>query len=132
MTYHISVLWHCFCVLSICTHRFKFQMSKATKQHQWSIVILIMIQDIPCKRSLVCHTAVESNLYFSYTIVLLHCFDAVMTRIVCRPFMLINTLIPMAPCTSCLLSRSSNCHLQHFCDVCKCMFRMDRGNRHNN
>ena len=38
----------------------------------------------------------------------------------------------MAPHTSCLLSRSSNCHSQHFCDVCKYMFRMDWGNGHNN
>ena len=38
----------------------------------------------------------------------------------------------MAPRTSCLLSRSSNCCSQHFCDVCKFMFRMDQGNRHNN
>ena len=38
----------------------------------------------------------------------------------------------MAPCTSCLLSRSSNCHSQHFCDVCKYMFTMDPGNGHNN
>ena len=34
----------------------------------------------------------------------------------------------MAPCTSCLLSRSSNCCSQHFCDVCKYMFRMDQCN----
>ena len=38
----------------------------------------------------------------------------------------------MAPCTSCLLSRSSNCCSQHFCDVCKYMFRMDQSNGHNN
>ena len=38
----------------------------------------------------------------------------------------------MASRTSCLLSRSSNRHSQHFCDVCKYMFRMDRSNRHNN
>ena len=38
----------------------------------------------------------------------------------------------MAPCTSCLLSRSSNCCSQHFCDVCKYMFRMDQCNGHNN
>ena len=38
----------------------------------------------------------------------------------------------MAPCTSCLLSRSSNCCSQHFCDVCKFMFRMDQSNGHNN
>ena len=38
----------------------------------------------------------------------------------------------MAPCTSCLLSRSSNCCFQHFCDVCKYMFRMDQSNGHNN
>jgi hypothetical protein len=33
---------------------------------------------------------------------------------------------------SCLLSRSSDCHSQHFCDVCKYMFRMDQSNGHNN
>ena len=38
----------------------------------------------------------------------------------------------MAPCTSCLLSRSLESHSQHFCDVCKYMFRMDQGNLHNN
>ena len=38
----------------------------------------------------------------------------------------------MASCTSCLLSRSSDRHSQHFCDVCKYMFRMDRSNGHNN
>jgi hypothetical protein len=38
----------------------------------------------------------------------------------------------MAPHTSCLLSRSSNCHSQHFCDVCKYMFRMDQSNGYNN
>jgi hypothetical protein len=38
----------------------------------------------------------------------------------------------MAACTSCLLSRSSNCCSQHFCYVCKYMFRMDQSNEHNN
>ena len=38
----------------------------------------------------------------------------------------------MASCTTCLLSRSSNHHSQHFCDVCKYMVRMDQGNGHNN
>ena len=38
----------------------------------------------------------------------------------------------MASCMSCLLSRSSNHRSQHFCDVCKYMFRMDRSNMHNN
>ena len=38
----------------------------------------------------------------------------------------------MAPCTSCLLSRSSDRRSQHFCDVCKYMFRMDQSNGHNN
>ena len=38
----------------------------------------------------------------------------------------------MAPCTPCLLSRSSNHCSQHFCDVCKYMFRMDQSNGHNN
>ena len=38
----------------------------------------------------------------------------------------------MASHTSCLLSRSSDRRSQHFCDVCKYMFRMDRSNWHNN
>ena len=38
----------------------------------------------------------------------------------------------MAPYMSSLFSRSSNCRLQHFCDVCKYMFRMDWSNGHNN
>ena len=38
----------------------------------------------------------------------------------------------MASHTSCLLSRSSNRCSQHFCDVCKYMFRMDQSNGHNN
>jgi hypothetical protein len=38
----------------------------------------------------------------------------------------------MASCTSCLLSRSSNHCSQHFCDVCKYMFRMDQSNGHDN
>ena len=33
---------------------------------------------------------------------------------------------------SSLLSRSSDCRSQHFCDVCKYMFRMDQSNGHNN
>ena len=37
----------------------------------------------------------------------------------------------MASCTSCLLSRLSNCRSQHFCDVYKYMFRMDQSNGHN-
>ena len=38
----------------------------------------------------------------------------------------------MASCTSCLLPRSSNRRSQHFCDVCKYMFRMDQSNGHIN
>ena len=38
----------------------------------------------------------------------------------------------MASHMSCLLSRSSDRRSQHFCDVCKYMFRMDRSNEHNN
>ena len=38
----------------------------------------------------------------------------------------------MASRMSCLLSRSSDCRSQHFCDVCKYMFRMDQCNRHYN
>ena len=51
----------------------------------------MMIQHIPCKQTLVCHVAVESNLYLSYTTVLLHCIHIVMTRVVCRPFILMNS-----------------------------------------
>ena len=51
----------------------------------------MMIQHIPCKQILVCHVPVESNLYFRYAIVLLHCIDAVMTRVVHRPFRLIHS-----------------------------------------
>ena len=38
----------------------------------------------------------------------------------------------MASHTYCLLSRSSNHCSQHFCNVCKYMFRMDWSNGHNN
>ena len=38
----------------------------------------------------------------------------------------------MAPSMSSLFSRTSNHRSQHFCDVCKYMFRMDRSNGHNN
>ena len=38
----------------------------------------------------------------------------------------------MALCMSCLLSRSSDCRSQHFCDVCKYIFRIDWSNGHNN
>ena len=61
------------------------------KQHQWSVVILMMIQHIPCKQAPVCHVAVESNPYFSYAIVFLHCINTVMTRVVFRPFRLIHS-----------------------------------------
>ena len=46
---------------------------------------------IPCKQTLVCHVAVESILYFSYTSVLLHCINTVMIGVVCRPCRLINS-----------------------------------------
>ena len=46
---------------------------------------------IPCKRAPVCHVAVESNLYFRYTTVLLYCIDAVMPRVLCRPIRLMNS-----------------------------------------
>ena len=38
----------------------------------------------------------------------------------------------MASRMSCLLSRSSDHRSQHFCDVCKYIFRMDQSNGHNN
>ena len=132
MSYNLFDLWHYFCVSIINTHRLKFQMSKANKQHQWSIIILMMIQHILCKQAPVCHIVVESNLYFSYASVLLPCINAEMTSVVCRPFILINFFLKMAPRTSCLLSRSSDCHSQHFCDVCKYITRMDQTNGHKN
>ena len=47
---------------------------------------------IPCKQAPVCHVAVESNPYFSYAFVLLHCIDTVMTRVVCsKPFGFIHS-----------------------------------------
>jgi hypothetical protein len=54
-----------------------------------------------------------------------------MTRVACRPFTLMNSFFTMAPCMSCLLSRSSNCCTHHHCDVCKYMFRMDQSNGNN-
>ena len=54
-----------------------------------------------------------------------------MTRVVCRPLYWFIHLITMATCTSYLLSRSSNCCSQHFCGVCKYMFRIDWSNKHN-
>ena len=42
----------------------------------------MIIQHKPCKQTLVCHVAVESNLYFSYASVLLHCIDTAMTSVV--------------------------------------------------
>ena len=51
----------------------------------------MIIQHIPCKQTLVCHVAVESNLYFNYASVLLHCIDEVMTRVACRPYILIKS-----------------------------------------
>ena len=68
---------------------YHFKASKATKQHQWSIIILMMIHYIPCKQTLVCHDVVESSLYFSDATALHHCIDAVVTRVVCWPFILI-------------------------------------------
>ena len=38
----------------------------------------------------------------------------------------------MAPCTSCLLSRSFDCYSQHLCDVYHNMFRIDCSHGHNN
>ena len=38
----------------------------------------------------------------------------------------------MAPCMTCLLSRSSDHCSQYFCDVFKYMFRIDQSNGHNN
>ena len=91
MTYNLSVLLYYFCVLHLCTHIFKYQTSNATKQHQWTIFIPLMIQHMPCKQTLLCHVVVESNLYFSYTTVLLHCINTVMISVLCRPFILMNS-----------------------------------------
>ena len=62
-------------------------------KHTTSIINCHSYDDttIPCNRAPVCHVAVESNLYFSYASVLLHCINTVMTRIVFRPFRLIHS-----------------------------------------
>ena len=73
------------------THKLSFQIILATKQHQRLFIILMMIQHIPCKQTLICHVAIESYLYFSYAVVLLHCIDTEITRVVRRPFILINS-----------------------------------------
>ena len=57
----------------------------------------MMIHYIPCKQTLVCHVAVERNLFFSYATVLLYWIDAVMTRVGCRPFTLIKSIDPHSP-----------------------------------
>ena len=51
----------------------------------------MMIQHIPYKQTLLCYVVVESNLYFRYTIVLLHCIDTVKTRVVRRSFIMIHS-----------------------------------------
>ena len=106
--------------------------SNANKQHQWSIIILMMIQHIPCKWTLLCHVVVESNLYFSYTTVLLHCIDAVMTREVCRPFTLIHSFDCNGSFQFFFVVKIIQSPLSSFCDVCKYMFRIDWSNGHNN
>ena len=78
--------------ISIIHKKNTVKMKNGNKQHQWSIVILMMIHYIPCKQTLLCHVVNESNLYFSDTTVVLHCINAVLTRVVCsRPFRLINS-----------------------------------------
>ena len=91
MTYNLSVLLYYFCVLHLCTHKLKFQRVKS--KHTTSIINCHSYDDttIPCKQALVCHVEVESNLYFSYASVLLHCINTVMTRVVFRPFRLMNS-----------------------------------------
>ena len=86
MTFDLSVLQYYFGVSSLCTHILNYPNIKIKQKHQWSIVILMMIHYIPCKQTLLCHVVVESN-----TAVLLHCINAVMTRVVFRPFTLINS-----------------------------------------
>ena len=49
---------------------------------------------IPRKQASIRHVPVESNPYFSYASALLHCIDTVMTRVVCRQFILINSFDP--------------------------------------
>ena len=63
---------------------------------------------------------------------MLHCINTFMTRVVCKQLYWYTHLTAIVPHTSCLLSRSSDFHSQHFCDVCKYMFRMDWANVHNN
>ena len=91
MTYNLSLLRYYFCVQRICTHILNYQNVKC--KHTTSIINCHSYDDttIPCKRASICHVAVESNLYFSYASVLLHCINTVMTRVVCRPFILIHS-----------------------------------------
>ena len=107
-------------------------MSKATKHHQWFIVIHMIIQHIPCKQTLVCHVAVESNLYFRYATVVLYCINAVMTRVVCRPFRLMISFDCHGSSYNLFVVMIIQSLLSAFCDVCKYMFRMDWGNQHRN
>ena len=92
MIYNFSFLRYYFGVQCLCIHKLNYQNVKC--KHTTSIINCHSYDDttIPCKRARVCHVAVESNLYFSYASVLLHCIDTVMTRVVCsRPFRLINS-----------------------------------------
>ena len=97
MSYHLLDLQYCFVYQAYIYIDYSFKVSKATKQYQWSIIILMMIQHIPCKWTLVCHVVVKNNLYLRYASVLLDCINAVMTRVVCRPFILIETFDPHGP-----------------------------------
>ena len=91
-----------------------------------------MIQHIPCKQTLICHVAVESNLYSSYTSVLFHCMDTIMTQAVFRPFRSMNSF-----------DRNGSLHVLFVVKIIQlllsallwCMqihHRMDWGNGHNN
>ena len=51
----------------------------------------MMIQHVPCKQTLVCHVAVENNLYFSYTTALLYCINTVMTRVVYMSYIVVKS-----------------------------------------
>ena len=132
MTYNLSLLRYYFCVFHLCTHKLNYQNIKCKQ-----IISMINCHSyddttIPCKQAPVCHVAVESNLYFSYAIVLLHCINAVMTRVVFRPFRLIDSFDCHGFSYVLFVIEIIRLPLSAFCDVCKYMFKMDQSNWHNN
>ena len=55
------------------------------------------------------HVAVGSNLYFSYTSVLMHCIDAVLTKVLCRPCIVVNPCDPHGLHTTFVNTASMQC-----------------------